>query len=66
MNPVDALRSATLDSAEALGTTDRGQVKTGLLADLIAIAGDPTADVRLLQDVRFVMKAGRVYKQPPE
>jgi imidazolonepropionase-like amidohydrolase len=63
MAPIDALRSATINSAEALGTPDRGQVKAGLLADLIAVKGDPVDDVRLLQDVKFVMKGGVVYKQ---
>ena len=64
MSPVEALRTATMYSADALGTSDRGQLKTGLLADMIAVEGDPTADVTLLQDVRFVMKAGEVFKRP--
>lgn len=59
-----AIRSATADSARALGLDDRGRIEPGLLADLVAVEGDPVADVRLLQDVRFVMKAGTVYKQP--
>lgn len=64
MSPAMAIRGATMDSAEALGTTDRGQVKVGLMADLIAVDGNPLDDVTLLQDVRFVMKSGAVYKQP--
>jgi imidazolonepropionase-like amidohydrolase len=63
MTPIEALRSATINAAEALGTPDRGQLKAGLLADLIAVAGNPAEDVRLLQDVKFVMKGGVVYKQ---
>ncbi len=62
MSPLEAVRSATMYSAEALGTPDRGQVRAGLLADLIAVEGNPVEDVTLLQDVRFVMKGGVVYK----
>jgi imidazolonepropionase-like amidohydrolase len=61
MSPLEAIRSATMHSAEALGTPDRGQVKPGLLADLIAVDGNPIEDVAILQDVRFVMKGGVVY-----
>jgi hypothetical protein len=43
--------------------TDRGRIATGLIADLIAVPGDPLADVRVFQDVRFVMKDGKVYHQ---
>ncbi len=63
MSPLQAVRSATIDSAEALGTADRGQVKVGLMADLIAVRGNPAEDVKLLQDVSFVMKGGVIYKQ---
>jgi len=62
MSSLEALRSATMYSAEALGKPDRGQVKAGLLADLIAVEGDPVENVALMQDVRFVMKGGVVYK----
>jgi len=63
MTPMAAIRSATMDSAEALGTPDRGQVKVGLMADLIAVSGDPLENISVLQDVPFVMKQGVVYKQ---
>lgn len=62
--PLHAIRSATLVTAELFGTADRGRIEPGLLADLIAVAGDPLADIRLLEDVRFVMKDGVVYRQP--
>ena len=64
MAPAEAIRAATMYSAESLGLTDRGRIAPGLLADLIAVEGNPAGDVTLLQDVRFVMKAGQVYKQP--
>jgi imidazolonepropionase-like amidohydrolase len=62
--PLNAIRSATIVNAELLDTPDRGKIEPGLLADIVAVAGDPLGDVKLLEDVRFVMKGGVVYKQP--
>ncbi len=63
MTPMQAIQSATLTAADLLGWTDRvGSVEPGKLADLIAVSGDPLADVRALEKVGFVMKGGRVYK----
>jgi imidazolonepropionase-like amidohydrolase len=61
--PAEALRACTLTAAECLGCEDElGTVEEGKLADLIAVAGDPLSDVGALQDVPWVMKAGRVEK----
>ena len=64
MTPWQALRSATVEAAELLGWQDRvGAVEVGRFADVVAVAGDPLADISLLEDVAFVMKGGAVYKE---
>jgi imidazolonepropionase-like amidohydrolase len=62
MTPMQALRAATVMSAELIDVDDRGRIAEGLLADLVAVPGDPSADITVTQDVRFVMKGGRIYK----
>ncbi|RDI56109.1 metal-dependent hydrolase family protein [Nocardia mexicana] len=59
MTPAQALRAATVTAAELIGADDRGRLAPGLLADIIAVPGDPTSDITTTQDVRFVMKDGR-------
>lgn len=61
MPPMDAIRAATLNAAELLSWTDRvGAIEAGKYADLIAVDGDPLADVAVLQQVKFVMKGGEL------
>ncbi|CAI7980588.1 Amidohydrolase [Frankia sp. Hr75.2] len=62
MTAMQALRAATVTSAELIGVDDRGRLAAGLLADIIAVPGDPSDDITATQDVRFVMKDGLVYK----
>ena len=63
MTPMAAIRTATAVAAELLGWQDRiGTVEAGKLADVIAVAGDPLADIAEMEKVQFVMKAGVVYK----
>ncbi|MDT5009262.1 MAG: hypothetical protein QOH57_879, partial [Mycobacterium sp.] len=63
MTPVQALRAATVTSAELIQADDElGRLALGYLADIIAVAGDPSADISTLLDVSFVMKGGEVYK----
>jgi imidazolonepropionase-like amidohydrolase len=64
MPPIDAIRAATIVSADLIGVNDRGRIRPGLLADLIAVPGNPLDDIEVTQDVRFVMKGGRIYKGP--
>jgi imidazolonepropionase-like amidohydrolase len=60
---MEAILSATRSAADLLGASDRiGSVQAGRFADVIAVAGDPLADISELQRVTFVMKGGVVYK----
>ena len=64
MQPVDALQSATSINAKVLHLENQiGSVRPGLLADLIAVEGDPTRDVSAVRKVKLVMKGGKVYKR---
>jgi imidazolonepropionase-like amidohydrolase len=62
MTPLGAIRAATTVAAELIDVEDRGRLAPGLLADVIAVAGDPLTDIAATEDVRFVMKGGRVHR----
>lgn len=63
--PLQAIQTATINAAEALGQSkDVGEIKVGAWGDLIAVRGDPLTDVTILQTVPFVMKGGEVVKAP--
>ena len=65
MKPAEALRSATSIAANVLHLNDRvGVIKSGLLADFVAVEGDPTRDIGALRKVLLVIKGGEVYRQP--
>ena len=63
LTPTQALQAGTVNAAELMGWSDRiGSIRKGKLADIVAVKGNPVANVRLLQHVEFVMKDGTVYK----
>jgi imidazolonepropionase-like amidohydrolase len=63
MTPVQAIRAATTEAAQLMGWQDRvGSVEAGKFADLVAVAGDPVADITELERVKFVMKGGQVFR----
>lgn len=64
MTPAQAVRAATTNAAELLGTKDSvGTLEAGKLADIVAVPGDPLSDVSLMEKVDFVMKGGVVYRR---
>jgi imidazolonepropionase-like amidohydrolase len=67
MTPLQAIRSATVNAADLLGWSGKvGAIKPGLYADMVAVDGDPLADVTLLEHVGFVMKGGQVVRGTPQ
>jgi imidazolonepropionase-like amidohydrolase len=63
MSAPKALLAATAVDAKIIGhESDLGQIRQGFLADIIAVAGDPTRDIETLKDVKFVMKDGKIYQ----
>jgi imidazolonepropionase-like amidohydrolase len=65
MPPLETIRAATAYAAEVLDATETlGVLEGGKLADIVAVPGDPGADISVMTRVTFVMKDGVVYKQP--
>jgi imidazolonepropionase-like amidohydrolase len=64
MTPLQALTAATLTDGQILRRADLGRIGAGMLADLIAVSGDPTQDIAAVEHVLFVMKDGVIYRQP--
>ena len=64
LTPLQVLRQATSGNAQIFRLSDRGSIRPGLLADLVAVAGDPTQDVAAVRQVQLVMKGGVLYRQP--
>ena len=62
MKPIETIKAATSVNAVILGNDKLGAVQKGSWADLVAVSGDPLRDIKVLQEVKFVMKAGKVYK----
>jgi adenine deaminase len=62
MTPLEAIQSATLNASEALARDDIGVLEAGRWADMVAVNGDPTQDVTLLERIPVVIKAGEVLK----
>jgi imidazolonepropionase-like amidohydrolase len=63
MTPMQAIQSATTAAADLLGWNGKvGQLTPGAYADLVAVKGDPLADVTVLEKIDFVMKGGEIYK----
>ena len=63
MTPIQAIQAATMGAATLMGWEDRiGSLDTGKFADMVAVSGDPTADITELERVKFVMKGGHVFK----
>jgi imidazolonepropionase-like amidohydrolase len=67
MTPMQAIQSATMEGARLLRIQDKlGSIEKGKIADIVAVKGDPLADISAMLDVSFVMKEGVVYKSELE
>jgi imidazolonepropionase-like amidohydrolase len=64
LTAIDALRAGTINAAELLGVSDRGELVTGKFADIVAVPGNPLENIRTTEAVVFVMKGGKIYRRP--
>ena len=64
MPPMDAFRAATVAAADLLGSDELGRIEAGMLADIVAVPGDPLEDIALVGKVHFVMQDGVIHKRP--
>ena len=64
MTPLQAIRAATVVSADLIEAPDLGRIAPDMLADIVGVPGDPLTDITTTQQVRFVMKDGKVHKRP--
>ncbi|MCZ6705972.1 MAG: amidohydrolase family protein [Bacteroidetes bacterium] len=64
MTPLEAMRAATSVNAEVFHLPDLGMIRFGMLADLVAMRGDPTTDIGATRNIEWVMKSGRILKRP--
>jgi imidazolonepropionase-like amidohydrolase len=66
MTPMTAIAAATVNAADLLGiTAEAGTIEPGKSADIVAVRGDPLADVGVLRSMNFVMARGRIHRQEP-
>ena len=63
MSPLKVLQAATSVNARTFHLENLGEIKTGFIADLIAVQGNPAKDITKLQNVQFVMQAGKIFKE---
>ena len=63
MTPLRAIRAATTVSAELIDAPDLGRIAPDMRADIVGVPGDPLTDITVTQQIRFVMKDGRVYRR---
>jgi imidazolonepropionase-like amidohydrolase len=65
MSAMETIKAATVVAADLLGISDKvGSIEKGKLADIVAVPGDPIQDISIMNNIQFVMKEGKVYKQP--
>ena len=64
LSAIDALRAGTLNAADLLGVSDRGELAVGKLADIVAVPGSPLENIRTTEQVVFVMRGGRIHRRP--